>query len=79
MRWPRSSERRADPGEEKRLDSDAQGSARAYQDAAPALFLVEQVDLYAHAPRTANVRLRNRVPIYEAIVPATPRVDCQPK
>jgi peptide/nickel transport system substrate-binding protein len=44
--------------------------ARAYQQAAPALFLVEQVDLYAHAPQLANVRLRNRVPIYEAIAPA---------
>lgn len=47
-----------------------QGLARAYQQAAPALFLVEQVDLYAYSPRVANVRLRNRVPIYEAIEPA---------
>ena len=46
--------------------------ARAYQDAAPALFLVEQVDLYSHSPRLANVRLRNRVPIYEAITPVQP-------
>jgi peptide/nickel transport system substrate-binding protein len=45
--------------------------ARSYRDAAPALFLVEQVDLYAHAPRIANTRLRNRVPVYETIVPAT--------
>jgi peptide/nickel transport system substrate-binding protein len=44
--------------------------ARSYRDAAPALFLVEQVDLYAHAPRIANMRLRNRVPVYETIVPA---------
>jgi peptide/nickel transport system substrate-binding protein len=41
--------------------------ARAYHEAAPALFLVEQVDLYAHHPRLENVRLRNRVPIYEEI------------
>lgn len=39
--------------------------ARAYHEAAPALFLVEQVDLYAHHPRFGNVRLRNRVPVYE--------------
>jgi peptide/nickel transport system substrate-binding protein len=43
--------------------------SRAYHDAAPALFLVEQVDLYSHRPQLDNVRLRNRVPIYEAIVP----------
>ena len=46
--------------------------AHAYQDTAPALFLVEQVDLYAHSPRLANVRLRNRVPMYEAITLAQP-------
>ncbi|HEU4529875.1 MAG TPA: ABC transporter substrate-binding protein [Steroidobacteraceae bacterium] len=39
--------------------------ARAYHQAAPALFLVEQVDLYAHHPELRNVRLRNRVPVYE--------------
>jgi peptide/nickel transport system substrate-binding protein len=44
--------------------------ARSYRDAAPALFLVEQVDLYAHAPTISNTRLRNRVPVYEGIVPA---------
>jgi peptide/nickel transport system substrate-binding protein len=46
--------------------------ARAYHDAAPALFLVEQVDLYSHRPQLDNVRLRNRVPIYEAIVSVPP-------
>jgi peptide/nickel transport system substrate-binding protein len=56
------------------LDEDARrdamrGLARAYHDAAPALFLVEQVDLYAHSPTVTNVRLRNRVPIYEDITP----------
>ena len=45
------------------------GLAHAYQEAAPALFLVEQVDLYAHSPLFFNVRLRNRVPVYEAIAP----------
>ena len=44
--------------------------AHAYRETAPALFLVEQVDLYAHAPHIANTRLQNRVPVYEAIVPA---------
>jgi hypothetical protein len=39
--------------------------AHAYHEAAPALFLVEQVDLYAHHPRFRNVRLRNRVPVFE--------------
>lgn len=43
--------------------------ARGYRDAAPALLLVEQVDLYAHAPNIASARLRNRVPVYESIVP----------
>lgn len=43
--------------------------ARAYHDSAPALFLVEQVDLYAHQPHLGNVRLRNRVPVYDAIIP----------
>ncbi|MEO8751129.1 MAG: ABC transporter substrate-binding protein [Casimicrobiaceae bacterium] len=41
--------------------------ARDYHDAAPAIFLVEQVDLYAHRPQLVNVHLRNRVPIYEDI------------
>jgi peptide/nickel transport system substrate-binding protein len=41
--------------------------ARAYHEAAPALFLVEQVDLYAHRPDLRHVRLRNRVPMYEEI------------
>jgi peptide/nickel transport system substrate-binding protein len=44
--------------------------ARAYREAAPALFLVEQVDLYAHAPHIGNTQLRNRVPVYENIEPA---------
>jgi peptide/nickel transport system substrate-binding protein len=44
--------------------------ARSYRDAAPALFLVEQVDLYAHAPHISHMKLRNRVPAYEAIMPA---------
>lgn len=41
--------------------------AAAYHDAAPALFLVETVDLWASAPGVAGVRIRNRTPIYEAI------------
>jgi len=54
--------------EEERLTA-MRRLAHAYKDAAPALFLVEQVDLYAHAPHLTNVHLRNRVPIYEQIVP----------
>ena len=45
---------------------------RAYQEAAPALFLVEQFDLYSHQPELGNVRVRNRVPVYEAIAAAAP-------
>ena len=44
--------------------------ARSYREASPALFLVEQVDLYAHSPRIANAQLRNRVPVYEILVPS---------
>ena len=57
------------------LEEDARLAAlrsvsRSYREAAPALFLVEQVDLYAHRPEIAPARLRNRVPVYEAITPA---------
>jgi peptide/nickel transport system substrate-binding protein len=49
---------------------------RAYQEAAPALFLVEQFDLYSHQPELGNVRVRNRVPVYEAIsAPAPTSID----
>ncbi len=42
-----------------------QRMARAYQEAAPALFLVEQVDFYGYRPGLSNVRIRNRVPVFE--------------
>ncbi|HUG03457.1 MAG TPA: ABC transporter substrate-binding protein [Steroidobacteraceae bacterium] len=45
---------------------------RAYHEAAPALFLVEQFDLYSHQPELQRVRVRNRVPIYEAIAASAP-------
>jgi len=45
---------------------------RAYHEAAPALFLVEQFDLYSHQPELEQVRVRNRVPIYEAIAARAP-------
>jgi len=44
-----------------------QAVSRAYHEAAPALFLVEQVDLYAHNPALTQVRLRNRVPVYDDV------------
>lgn len=44
---------------------------RAYHEAAPALFLVEQFDLYSHQPELTGVRVRNRVPVYEAIAART--------
>jgi peptide/nickel transport system substrate-binding protein len=45
---------------------------RAYHEAAPALFLVEQFDLYSHQPELERVRVRNRVPIYEQIAVRAP-------
>lgn len=45
---------------------------RAYHEAAPALFLVEQLDLYSHQPELAGVRVQNRVPVYEAIAARAP-------
>jgi peptide/nickel transport system substrate-binding protein len=45
---------------------------RAYHEAAPALFLVEQLDLYSHQPELERVRVRNRVPVYEAIAARAP-------
>jgi peptide/nickel transport system substrate-binding protein len=41
--------------------------SRRYHEAAPALFLVEQIDLIAYAPRLQNVVLKNRVPAFEDI------------
>ena len=41
--------------------------SRSFHDAAPALFLVEQFDLFAHHPRIANMRVHNRVPVFEDI------------
>jgi peptide/nickel transport system substrate-binding protein len=56
--------------------------ARSYRDAAPALFLVEQVDLYSHTPQITHLKLRNRVPVYETIMPArvarTPTKEMKP-
>ncbi len=54
--------------EEERLTAMRRVS-RAYHEAAPAIFLVEQVDLYAHHPQYTHVRVRNRVPVYEAMQP----------
>jgi peptide/nickel transport system substrate-binding protein len=57
--------------EGERLDAMRQ-VGRAYHEAAPALFLVEQFDLYSHQPELEHVRVRNRVPIYEAIATRAP-------
>ncbi|WP_439532793.1 ABC transporter substrate-binding protein [Polymorphobacter sp.] len=43
------------------------GLVQRYHDAAPALFLVEQVDMFAHRPGLAGVRIVNRVPALETI------------
>lgn len=57
--------------EDKRLAA-MREVGRAYHQAAPALFLVEQFDLYSHQPELEQVRIRNRVPIYEAITAGSP-------
>lgn len=44
--------------------------ARDYQKAAPAAFLVDQIDLFSHSPRLANITIRNRVPDYRTIIRA---------
>jgi len=59
----------ADP--ERRLAA-MRGVARGYHDAAPALFLVEQIDLYSHRPDLEGVQLRNRVPVYHRLSLASP-------
>lgn len=41
--------------------------SRRYREVAPALFLVEQIDLFAHAPALTNVTIANRVPVYREI------------
>jgi peptide/nickel transport system substrate-binding protein len=53
------------PEDERRVA--LQALSRRYREAAPALFLVEQIDLYAHAPHLTNVRISNRVPVYREI------------
>jgi len=39
----------------------------AYHDAAPAIFLVETVDVFAMDPDVAGFRIANRVPVYEEL------------
>lgn len=60
---------------EKEREAAMQGLARAYQQAAPALFLVEQIDLYAYQPGLDGVVIENRVPVYDLI---HPRADGAP-
>lgn len=42
--------------------------SRLYREAAPSLFLIEHQDLFAHAPRVENVKIRHRVPVYEDMI-----------
>lgn len=51
--------------DDARREALMRGLARRYQEAAPAIFLVEQIDLFARRPDVDGVVLRNRVPIYE--------------
>lgn len=41
--------------------------SRAYHEAAVSLFLVEQIDVFGSSPRVRNLRIANRVPVYEEI------------
>ncbi len=54
-------------GDDARREAALERLASRYQQAAPSLFLVEQVDLYAYRPGLRSVQLVNRVPAYEAI------------
>lgn len=45
-----------------------QALGRAYHEAAPSVFLIEHIDLFAYSPRLEGVRIRHRVPVYEDIV-----------
>lgn len=49
-----------------------QAMAQQYHDAAPSLFLVEQVDMFAHRPGLVGVRIVNRVPSFETITGPVP-------
>jgi peptide/nickel transport system substrate-binding protein len=52
--------------EDERLQA-YQAIARRFRDAAPSVFIVEHVDIFAHHPRLRNFQIRHRVPVYEAI------------
>lgn len=54
---------------EQEREAEMRRLARAYQQAAPALFLVEQIDLYAYQPGLEGVVVRNRVPVYDLVRP----------
>lgn len=41
--------------------------SRAYHDAAPSIFIVESVDVFAASPRVGGLAIANRVPVYERI------------
>ena len=41
--------------------------SRAYHDAAVSLYLVEQIDVFGSSRRVRNLRIANRVPVYEEI------------
>lgn len=42
--------------------------SRAYHDAAPSIFLAEQIDVFGHSSRVRGLVIANRVPVYEKIV-----------
>lgn len=44
-----------------------QALGRRYRDAAPSVFLIEHQDLFAYGPQLGNVKIRHRVPVYEAM------------
>lgn len=44
-----------------------QALGRRYRDAAPSVFLIEHQDLFAYGPQVSQVKIRHRVPVYEAM------------
>jgi len=57
--------------DDKAREASMQKLSRDFHNAAPALFLLEQFDLFAHHPRLKNVHVANRVPVFEDITSQT--------
>ncbi|MCA3254549.1 MAG: hypothetical protein INF91_02900 [Alphaproteobacteria bacterium] len=53
--------------DEREREAALKAMARRYREVAPALLLVEQIDIYGHQPDLAGVGIANRVPVWENI------------